>query len=470
MVAMQFSKPTADPLPSGNWFFEQPVASGNQAEVAGTVDVCIIGGGFTGLWTAIWLKTLAPETSVHLLEAETCGAGASARSGGFAVPWHVKAASLEQNFGREAAQEMVAQSSDALKRIREFCAQHAPQAHFKRTGWVQAFVEEKQFEAIGPLMQVLSEWQAEGVDCIDAPEASALSGYPNAAGGFRDASACTLRPSALVHAMQQRAITLGVRVSQNSAVTKLYRKGATAPRFMLETKKGNIGCENVVLALNAWAHGLPTFRRTLLPIAVDAIVLNGPGVAALREETPAVSISRMQPVFYQTASHDITGETLVLGQAGRAVPFAGSIGKNLVGNSPVSLELFEKVRRMMPALEDTELQSAWSGPIARSWNASPSVGEVINQDGIFYAHGYAGAGIIGSELMSRVLASKMLGINDAFSRLPLVNSHKNYLPLEPIRYLATRLVRHAATRVDMAIERKTEPSWITRFIASQAYK
>jgi glycine/D-amino acid oxidase-like deaminating enzyme len=100
-------------------------------------DVCIVGGGFTGLWTALRIAELEPSREVVLVEADTCGSGASGRNGGFAMTfWHAFL-NLEQVCGAAEATRLAHASADAVREIGAFSAEHEIDAHFHADGWLR---------------------------------------------------------------------------------------------------------------------------------------------------------------------------------------------------------------------------------------------------------------------------------------------------------------------------------------------
>jgi glycine/D-amino acid oxidase-like deaminating enzyme len=99
-------------------------------------DVCIIGGGFVGLWTAYWIKRWDPSCGVVLLERDVCGDGASGRNGGFVLSWWAKFPTLARQLGTEDAVEICRRSQDCIDQIARFCAEHGIDADVSRGGWL----------------------------------------------------------------------------------------------------------------------------------------------------------------------------------------------------------------------------------------------------------------------------------------------------------------------------------------------
>jgi len=108
-----------------------PALTGEQ-----TADVCIVGGGYTGLWTALRIKELEPGCDVAVVEADICGAGASGRNGGFLTTWWSKLGTLIKACGEDEGLRIARASEEAVNAIEAFCTEHSVDAHFRRGGWL----------------------------------------------------------------------------------------------------------------------------------------------------------------------------------------------------------------------------------------------------------------------------------------------------------------------------------------------
>ena len=120
-----------------------------QLEGRHRADVCIVGGGYTGLWTAIRLKETDPSLDVALVEARTCGSGASGRNGGFVLSWWSKFATLTKLFGTEEALRLASASADAVAQIGAFCDENGIDASYRRAGWFWAAVNAAASGSVG---------------------------------------------------------------------------------------------------------------------------------------------------------------------------------------------------------------------------------------------------------------------------------------------------------------------------------
>ena len=120
-----------------------------------SVDVCIVGGGFTGLWTALRLKALEPALDVVIIDRDICGGGASGRNGGFCMSWMSKAASVINICGAQEASVMLRASEAAVGEIGGFCRDHDIDAQFRHDGWLWTASNRAQMDAWSDTVEVL---------------------------------------------------------------------------------------------------------------------------------------------------------------------------------------------------------------------------------------------------------------------------------------------------------------------------
>src|SRR5919106_3289513 len=99
-------------------------------------DVCVVGGGYTGLWTALRVLELEPDASVVVIEADICGSGPSGRNGGFALSWWPKVETLVKRLGEEEAFRLVRASTETVAELAAFCEREGVDAHLRRSGWL----------------------------------------------------------------------------------------------------------------------------------------------------------------------------------------------------------------------------------------------------------------------------------------------------------------------------------------------
>lgn len=180
------------------------------------VDVCIVGGGFTGLWSAIALKQAEPALRILVLEKDRCGSGASGRNGGCLLTWSAKYLTLKRLFGEEQAAWLVQGSEQAVHEIARFCEAHQIEAELRVEGTCYTATSEAQRGLMEPVLQELkraglNQWQA-----IEEGELASQSGSHVHLEGLYSPHAGSVQPALLVRGLLRVARELGIEVYEAS--------------------------------------------------------------------------------------------------------------------------------------------------------------------------------------------------------------------------------------------------------------
>ncbi len=427
-------------------------------------DVCIVGGGFTGLWTALELKKRDPSVDVTLIEADLCGAGASGRNGGFVMTWMSKASTLLKICGDQEGVRLLRESEDAVRAIGAFCNEHGMGAHFRHHGWLWTASNTFQLGAWNETVVVLERHGLGPFDVLDAAEVVRLGGSHRHLAGIFEGGAATVQPALLARTLARVAGAKGVRIHEGTRMTRLG--GGLAP--VVHTRGARVTADTVVLALNAWAHELPVFRRSILPIASDVVMTRA--VPERLEDVGlrtgiAISDSRLLVNYYRSTPDG----RLCFGKGGGAIPFAGRLGRRFDDVSARREELAREIARYYPSLADVGIAAAWRGPATRTATGLPHFGRLPGAAAIVYGHGYTGNGVGPSHLGGKFLASLALEAKDEWAGSPMVEKRPaRFLPLEPARYLGGQLVRVAARRKEMAEDAGRAPGRLDAALAGLA--
>ena len=426
------------------------------------IDVCIVGGGFTGLWTAINLKQRDPSVEIAIIEKDICGGGASGRNGGFCMTWMSKATSLLKATGGQEGVRLLRESENAVTAIGEFCLANQIDCQFRHDGWVWTASNDSQMGSWSETIEKLDKLGLHPYEVLDTDALSSLTGSQSFTGGVLERGVATVQPALLARGLRRVALDRGVKIFENTPMKELIR--STPPKVRI--KGGTITADCVVLALNAWAHELPEFRRTVLPIAADVIAtepvpekLEAMGLKGCT----AVSDSRILVNFYRPT---VDGR-MVWGVGGGAIPFAGRLGTRFDDMAPRSGRVEQHLVRFHPELASTKIEYAWRGPATRTSTGLPLFGTLPGAERIVYGHGYVGNGVGPCYLSGKILSSLVLRQKDEWSETPLVNGPVGKkLPPEPIRYVGSQFVRAASMRVDQAQDDGRKPSRLDHFLAS----
>ena len=434
-----------------------------QLEGRHRADVCIVGGGYTGLWTAIRLKETDPSLDVALVEARTCGSGASGRNGGFVLSWWSKFATLTKLFGTEEALRLASASADAVAQIGAFCHENGIDASYRRAGWLWAAVNAAQLGAWRSTVDAADRAGIRPFEEVSAERAAAMAGSPVHVGGVWEASGATVHPVRLALGLRGVAQRLGVRIFERSPMSSLSTDGGPEVR----TPRGSVGAERVVLATNAWAVRFPEIRRRILVVGSDLVATE-----RIPERIQAsgwtsgvcVSDSRLLVHYYRTTEDG----RIAFGKGGGTLGFGGSVGARFDGTSPRRAIVESAFRSTYPRLADVRVESSWTGPIDRSRSGLPGFGHLGARPDVVYGVGFSGNGVGPSHVAGRILASLALEREDQWSRCGLVDVPAGTFPTEPFRFVGGLVVRTAIGRKERAEDEGRPPGRISSRLARLA--
>jgi glycine/D-amino acid oxidase-like deaminating enzyme len=403
-------------------------------------DVCIIGGGYTGLWTALALKEREPSARVVLLEAVTCGSGPSGRNGGFVHGYWASLAELVALMGQEQALQLARAGEQIVPAVR-------------------ALDDDVWLREGGMLMVSAAPGQDAAVD--HAVEAAAAAGAPEQAvpldvdavaqrvrspffrRGVFFPDGATVQPARLVRALRRRVVAAGVELHEHSPAA--FRDGEVT------TPRGRVRAPEIVVAINAAATGWRPVSRHVTNFG-SYVVLTEP-VPDLLEEIgwtggEAIVDGRMFLHYFRTTNDG----RVLMGSGSGPIGFRGKLDDRFISDRPTAARAEHGLRRLLPGLGEARIERAWGGPIDVSADHLPFFGTVPGTRRVHYGLGYSGHGVGPSWLGGQILASLALGREDGWTSLPLATRKVASLPPEPLKRLGGGLVRSAI----MACERAQE--------------
>jgi glycine/D-amino acid oxidase-like deaminating enzyme len=424
------------------------------------VDVAVVGGGYTGLWTAYYLAEADPSLRIAVLEAEVAGFGASGRNGGWcSALFPASLATLAGQTDRQSALSQHRAMRETIDEIARVTRAEDIDAHLVRGGtialarnraqWLRARAEVDEARAWGrdeTELRLLGRTQARRI----------LDGAGTVGGTFTPDCA-VVHPARLVRGLATAAERRGVRIHEQTRVTAI-RPGR------VHTTHGVVRAATVVRATEGYTATLPDQRRTLAPVYSLIIATEPLGqqlwdrIGLARRET--FTDHRHLVVYGQRTADD----RLVFGGRGAPYHLGSRTRPEFDRDERVFMHLHAALMELFPVLVGTRVTHAWGGAlgIPRDWCASVGLDRAT---GLGWAGGYVGDGVSTTNLAGRTLRDLVLGRDTELTRLPWVGHRSPAWEPEPLRWLGINAARHATVLADAEERLTRRPSLVARGIA-----
>lgn len=425
-----------------------------------SVDVAIVGGGFTGLWTAYYLRRADPGLRIAVLERDHVGFGASGRNGGWcSAIFPVGMRKLTQMHGPQRATAMRLAMQETVDEVGAVTASEGLDVGFAKGGTVTLIRNPAQMERARAELAAAPGLGIPEADLrfLSRREALALMRAENVLGALYSPHCAALHPLRLVRGLADVVERLGVSIYEDTAVTALAPHRA-------DTDRGHVTADVVVRATEGYTAQLSGAHRALLPI-YSLMVATAPLPDAVWDEIGLDT----RPTFTDHRHLRIYGQRTTDGRlafGGRGAPYhAGSrIRPAFDTDAAIHAGLRRLVGELFPAVAEHPFTHAWGGPlgIARDWY--PSVG-LDRASGSAWAGGYVGDGVATANLAGRTLADLILARDTDLTRLPWVNHRSRRWEPEPLRWLGVNAGLRLVSTADRVEARSGRPAQRARAIA-----
>ena len=426
-----------------------------------TADVVILGGGYTGMWTAYHLTELQPGTDMVILEQDICGGGASGRNGGFVNSWWDRLDELVDRLGGHAAVALCEAGEESVGAIGAFCGEHDVDAWFTAEGDLGIATSEAQ---IGRWADTVIAADRLGVSdryqVLSKAEIRALIDSPAFYGGVRIADGATVQPARLARGLRRVLRERGVRIFEQTPVSRF----GSADPVVVDTPSGRVRAGSAVIGLNAWAMHWKAFRR-LLTVRGSYIVLT----ACAPERLEAIGWTHTLPWWdFRDGIHYVRTTPdgrIAFGIGGIQPGLFRRIGPRFAWDDrPVQI-LTEDLHRAFPTFADVPIEAAWGGPIDVSAMHWPFFGTMGKAQNVHYGLGYTGNGVAPAHLGGRILAHRAVGKHDPVLELPIVDVEPKRFPPEPIRSPGALVANEAIRRRDAVQDAGEDVNPFVEFVA-----
>jgi glycine/D-amino acid oxidase-like deaminating enzyme len=447
------------------WWLEEagPAEPALRLEGEHTADVAIVGGGYTGMWTAWHALAAEPGARVLLLEADRCGHGPSGRNGGFCESLWVAIARLRDELGDAAALELAEASRESVEAIGRWCEEEAVDAWFRRAPYLLAGTSEATQGAGSAAAHAAAALGApERVQRVSVEEVRARCNSPLFRDGTVVPDSATVQPARLALGLRERLRARGAAVFERSPVRRVRALGPRAVE--LETDGGRVRAGAAVLAAGPSLRALPPLRSRLT-VTSSHIVLTEPVPDVLEElgwtGGESITDGRTLVHYFRTTPNG----RIVFGWGGGRLAVGARVNGRVEVDASMAGEVRRDLVRLFPQLERRRITHAWGGPIDVSPAHVPHVGELPGGP-VQFAFGYTGNGVGPSHLVGRVLAARALDRRDEASRLPLPEARGARVPPEPLAWLGGSAVRAAWVRRERLLDEGRRVDPLTRAVCA----
>lgn len=421
-----------------------------------TADVAILGAGYTGLWTALYLLERDPGLKVVLVEKEIAGWGASGRNGGWLSPEiSVSHSEMIARHGKDATRATHDALVDTIGHVESALERHDIDAHLDRHGMLMLARGGHQMETLRHIYDEMAELgYPDFYRWLEPGEAAEMVKVDNTWAALSAEPFAAVHPGRLVRGLARAVESLGATVYEQTAVTGYD----LSPKPVLHTTGGDVTADVVVLAGEAYLSALPQHRREILPV-YSQIMLTAPLSDAQRAEIGwerrFVMQSKRLTIDYLQITRD---GRIAFGGRGSLYHWGSAIKSEWDCVAETAGTLRQQFEEFFPTLKELPFERCWGGVVGihRDWLPSFSFDKTT---GLAKAGGYAGEGVAATNLAGRTLADLITGEGTPLCELPMVQHEPRNWEPEPFRWLGVRYIQKAAARMeDKAVRTGRPPS------------
>jgi glycine/D-amino acid oxidase-like deaminating enzyme len=419
------------------WLAGVPGSLQPRASLGGdaTCDVVIVGAGFTGLWTAYYLKRRQPDLRVVVVEREIAGFGPAGRNGGWASAFIAGSPAVyARRGGAEGLLRAERETFAAVAEIGRVAAAEEIDCGFVHSGSLTVAFSEPQ---LARLRRSVEAKQARGLGADDIRllgpgELEERLRARGALGASFTPHCARIDPARLARGLAVACERLGVTIHERTPALAVEPRHVRCPG-------GSIRAEMVVRATEAYTTELEGEKRRFLPLYSLMVATEPLSAAAFGElgwEGRETVADQRHLFFYAQRTAD---DRIAIGGRGAPYRLGAPIRESYEQRGTVRGRLVETLRRHFPAAAGAAITHHWGGPLAvpRDWSTSVVCDRAA---GFAWAGGYAGHGVVAANVSGRTLTDLVLGEDSELTRMPWVGHDPGRWEPEPLRFLASRAI------------------------------
>ena len=405
------------------------------------VDVCIVGGGFTGLWTAYYLKQAEPTLRVAVVEQRFAGYGASGRNGGWLFGGIAGSRRrYAKTHGRQAVIDLQREMNDCVDEVIRVATVESIDADIVKAGAVEVAYTPAQLTRLRAHVAGEQAWGESDHVLLSAEETLSRIKVANTLGGSHNPHGARIQPAKLVRGLSEAVERLGVTIYEGTSVEEI-RPGVAV------TQLGSVRSAIVIRATEGFTAGIKGLRRLWLPMNSSMIVTEPLPVDVWSQIgwSGCETLGDMAHA-YCYAQRTADGRIAI---GGRGVPYRyGSQTDSDGTTQPETIDALREILvRLFPSTADAAIAHAWAGVLGvpRDWCATVGLDQ---ETGLGWAGGYVGHGVATTNLAGRTLRDLILRQDTELTRLPWVGRRVRKWEPEPFRWLGVQTMYAAYRAAD----------------------
>ena len=434
-----------DSKPNNSLWAESSTQRVSTPAIKSDCDVAIIGGGFSGLWTAYHLLQRNKNLSISIFEAQRCGFGASGRNGGWASSdYPVYWSTLKKRYGSDRATQLFDALVTSIDEIGEVARTQAPHAHFVKSGTVMFARNNAQEKRLKANVDSSHHW-------LSASELTKKIRIEGALGGLFNPHCATVNPMGLVDGLVRTLQRSGVSIFEGTYATRVDGGILANSAFV----RAPIVIQATGVFSNPGREFIPLYSQMVATEPLTDSIWSEIGA-----ETRLTFAEGSHLINYAQRTAD---NRLAIGGRGATYPLGSTLQSSKEMTERVHQRLRSLARSWFPVLEKKEFTHAWGGAVAITRDWEPYV-QFDSSTGFGRLGGYAGDGVTMSYLAAKILSNLVTETTSPITELHFVNRKIRKWEPEPLRYIAVNSLVKLSGIADSEEAKTGRPSLISKVI------
>lgn len=401
-----------------------------------TADLCIIGGGYTGISTAYHFSQRYPGKRVVILEAKSLANGASGRNGGMMLNWVYGTGPMSD----EMTHRVYSATNSTIDSIEEIIARHNLNVSYRRDGCMEIFTDEQRAKEAQEEVAYLNSIDVP-IQFLDATAVQQKINLQGVYGALFDPNEGQLNGVQFIRGLKPVLEERGVQIYENTAVTRI-REGRT---IEVTTANGSVRAKAIVLATNGYTGKLGYFRKSYFPLHSHVFAtrpLNNDEADQIGWHQSAGFSDDLNRISYATRTNE--GHIVFGGGSNLSYGYQFNNRTIFPGTPHSAQPAFADMQRTMgnylPGSGTLPQLHQWTGTLAITLRRNCSMGVRGEHNNVYYALGYSGHGVTAANMAGQVLTDLYSKTEETWRGMPFVNADFSPIPLEPFRWMGYQMM------------------------------